>query len=443
MLRIPLQRWLGIGLGLVCGIWLLVVSPAFAQDQIFDQASGGTMVIGGNLNTDSFTFTHTYSDASQATGMIIAPNLSNYATSGGTATFGNVAVTGNANSSGDVRANSLITPAANFAGLLFQDNNNQVSGTAYLDVLSYSQGNGQLIIGANGQVSLADNATGNSITITPANFTVSLSGHNTGIISLQGSGAAITRYSTPNMTLDFSSAALPYIQMESSLATATLVGNVSAATLDFSEVSGGGVNISPTNQTLSFSNGFILNGNTSTTPFGKQSLVVGDNAAAAGVGAVAIGNASANGILAIALGNSSYASAGGSVALMGGNAFGNNSLALGQNSNTTAANSVALGTGVAAENWGAVVVGNNNTPVNGNATAWAPGDPAFIVGNGTNALTILNNGNITVGGTAIMNNSTKSLQINGPATLNGQANFSGNVILSHALGDISMGNYSN
>ncbi len=440
--RLPLRRWLGIGLGFAWGAWLGVVSPACAQDQIFDQASGGMMVIGGNLHTDGFTFTHTYPDASSATGMIIAPNLSHYVASGGAATLGNVVVTGNASSGGDVGANNVITPAASFAGLLFQDNQDQVSGTASLVGLGYAQGNGQLIIGPHGQVALTDNATGNSITITPANFTLSLSGHNTGIIPLQGSSGATTRYTTSNLAVDFSNAALPYVQMESALATATLAGNVSAATLAFAEVGGGGVNISATNQTISFSNGYILNGNSSTAPFGNQSLVVGDNALAAGAGAVALGNASANGTLAMALGNGSYASAGGSVALLGGNAFGANSLAFGQNANATAANSMALGTGVAVGNWGAVVVGNNNALVGGNATAWSPGDPAFIVGSGANALTIFNNGNITVGGAAIMNNSAKALQINGSATLNGQANFSGPVLLSHAAGDISMGNYS-
>jgi adhesin HecA-like repeat protein len=95
-------------------------------------------------------------------------------------------------------------------------------------------------------------------------------------------------------------------------------------------------------------------------------------------------------------------------------------------------------------------MGHNNQVVSGNATAWAPTDPAFIVGTGTGpaaggqatALAIYNNGNVVLGGPATLANPNGTLQVNGSAALNGQATFFGSVILTHPHGDISPGIYS-
>jgi len=421
---------------------------ARAQDQIFDAASGGDLQVSGNLDVDSFSFTHRYPDNSQASGGLFLPNASVFLTLGGPATFGNVTISGNTSSIGDVTAGNLFTEASYFGGILFQDNNDHLSGSAQFDAMSFGQGSGQLNFGANGILTLTDNSTGNRLVLNPADFTIRLSGRNSGVVSLVGSAPAATRYSSTNLTLDFSDAALPFIQLFSESGAAQLTGNASAATLNFSQLNGGGITVSPTGQTISFSNGFVLSGNSSATPFGARSVALGDGADVSGGGAVAIGGATANGNLAVALGNGSYASADGALALSGGSASGGNALAIGYNSAATATRATTLGQATSASNWGVVVVGYNNQEITGNATAWSPGDPAFIVGDGAvngpagNALIIYNNGNLSFDGPLNLTDSSKELRINGPVILNGQATFSGNVLLSQPQGDISMGIYS-
>lgn len=435
----------------LAGLWLgLAVSAAHAQDQTFDSISGGALQVSGNLSVGNFTFTHTYSNSTQATGALFLPNASTIVTLGGSVTFGNVTVSGNTTSEGDVSAGSLYTPVASFANIAFQDDNDEASGTVYLGALSFVQGNGQMSFGANGILSLTNNSTGNNLMINPADFTIHLSGVNSGVISLLGAAASVTRYSSTNLALDFSNSSLPYIQFFSPQSSSILEGNGSAATLNFSQWEGGGVTVSPTSQTISFSNGFVLSGNSTSMPFGGRSVAIGGNANASGNGAVAIGAAAANGNLALALGYASYASANGAVALAGGNATGGNSLAVGDNAVATAMGASALGPGTLAQNWGVVVFGYNNQGLAGNASAWSANDPAFIVGDGAgvnggrgNAIVIFNNGNVSFGGPVNLTNSTSQLQINGPAILNGQATFSGKMILLQSQGDVSMGNYTN
>lgn len=432
--------------------FLLVAPLMRAQDATYPGVTGGSVTVGGNLNTDGLSFTYTPTGGTAVSGGLFVPDLTNVITSGGNATLGNVTVSGAASVQGDVWVEDLYGPATGFMGTIFQDNNDQTGGTIYVGGLNFIHGNGELSVGSNGVLTVTDNGTGNRLVIRPSDFTLNVLGRNhSGVISLLGGGAVVTSYSGGNLTLDFGNAARPFVQLFGSSGSVQLAGNASAATLELTQAGGGGVTVSPTGQAITFSSGLVLAGNLSAAPFGSSSVALGDSAEAPGSGAVAVGAASANGNLAIALGDYGAASADGAVALGGGGATAVKALAIGANSAATANSATAIGPGASAQNWGAVVVGHNNLPISGNATAWAAGDPAFVVGVGANgnstgqanALVIYNNGTLSLGGPANLSNSGKLLQVNGPAVLNGQATFSGNVILAHPQGDISPGIYSN
>lgn len=213
-------------------------------------------------------------------------------------------------------------------------------------------------------------------------------------------------------------------------ATLTLTGNSGNIVLD------------PNNGTISV-NGTTFNSAGNITFFvGDYGFSVGNLAVATGMRSAAFGGAAnATGLESIALadgvtsGNSSVAMAYGnatgdfSVALGNSTAAGVSSLAFGVQSLANATGSIALGANVTADAWSSVTVGHYNANITGNATDWAAGDPAFVVGIGendttrTNGLVVLNNGNITMGG-----NSTST-------TING------NITISHPQGDIPMGQF--
>ena len=452
MVATPRPQWgrvLLMKVLLLGGVMACLAPLVQAQDRILDGVAGGSVTVTGNLNTDSFSFTHTLPDSTTVSGGVFVPDLSNYVNTGGVSTLNTVTIAGAATVGGDVFAGNLSIPAANFGGIAFQDGNDQVSGGVFFALLGFAQGNGQLSFGANGVMFLTDNASGNSLSIRPADFTISLNGRSSGMVSLFGENATVTNYGSTNMSLDFSDTAHPFVQLYTSAGSSKLTGNSSAATFNFAQAGGGGLTISPTGQTISFSNGFVLNGNSTSAPFGGLGVALGNDADAGGSG-VAIGYASANGSLAIALGDNSIAVASGSVALIGGNVTGTNAMALGANSIATAAGSAAFGPGTLAQTWGTVVVGHNNQVVTGNATVWAADEPALIVGIGANsttdgrasALVIFNNGHASITGPASLIDPSKTLQVNGSAILNGQATFSGNMVLTQPRGDISSGIYS-
>ncbi len=447
----PVRGARGVVAGLIGGM-MLVAPVARAQDATYPGVTGGTVSVGGNLYTDGMSFTHAVPGSASVTGGLLAPNLTNVITSGGNATLGNVTVSGATSAEGDIWVSDLYGMATGIGGTSFLDNNDQTSGTIYFGGLNFSQGGAQLSVGSNGILTITDNATGNRLAIRPSDFTLSVLGSNhTGVISLLGGGAVVTSYSGGNLTLDFASEARPFVQLFGSEGSVQLAGNASAATLEITQAGGGGVSVSPTGQAISFSSGLVVSGNTATAPFGNASVALGGSAGAPGPGAVAVGAASANGNLAIALGDNSTTTANGAVALAGGEATAGQALAMGMNSSASATGATAIGPGTAAQSWGAVVVGHNNLGVGGNSTGWAAGDPAFVVGVGAdgtsggqaNAMVIYNNGNVNLGGPANLTNSGKTLQVNGPAIMNGQATFSGGVILAHPQGDISAGIYSN
>jgi len=220
------------------------------------------------------------------------------------------------------------------------------------------------------------------------------------------------------------------------------------------------ITIDPSGQAIDFSNGVYLNSSSSTTQFGLDGLslaigsatVSGNNAFAIGSGSTATAQGAfafmdgsvASAISSLSIGYSSNVSAVGGVALAGGNA--------------TASNAFAIGVGTVSQTWGAFVVGHYNSAISGCTTAWAAQDPALVVGVGnstvpSNGLVILNNGNTTVSGTANFDNpdyvsptsgtQPQELQVNGAATIGGNATFNGNITATISPGgDVLMGTFA-
>ncbi len=436
--------------GVLLGGLVLAAAVAQAQDETYTGVTGGTMNVTGNLFTDGFNFTHKLPDSTTVAGGLFVPDLSNYALRNDNVNFTSVTVTGITTAAGDVWAGNVTVTPSVLGGITFVDNNDELNAGVDGAALNVAQGNGQIDVDAHALFTLTDNSTGNSLVIRPSDFTLSLVGnHHAGAISLLGTTEDPTSYNGGNLTLDFSDTAAPFMQLFAPGGSGALTGNASAATLNFARVGGNGLSLGPTGQAIAFSSGFVINGNSTSAPFGTMSVALGNNALANGSGSVASGNGSASGNLAVALGNNSLATSGGAVALAGGAASGNNAVAVGMYANAAATGSAAIGSGVSAQTWGTVVVGQNNRVLTGNATAWASSDPAFIVGvaanstsGGKNGLVIYNNGNLTLGGPANLVNGADTLLVNGSAVFNGQATFSGNVLLTQPRGDISPGIYS-
>ena len=428
-----------------------VATTARGQDENYSSLSGGTVRVTGNLSTDGFIFTHTLPNSTTVSGGLFVPDVTNYVSVNGEANFTSVTVAGATTALGDVRVGNATSTGPSFGGIVFVDNNDHVSAGVDGAGLNLAQGNGGTNLGPHAVFAVTDETTGNSLVVSPANFTLTVLGaHQSGSIPLLGGGGAPGGYASSNLTMDFSNAGQPFIQLFAPAGSAQLTGVASAATLNFVQIGGNNLTVNPGGEAIAFNGGFVINGTAPGAPFLGVSVALGNNAWATGTGAVASGNRSASGNLAVALGNNSGAFADGAVALAGGSAFGANAVALGWNATATANNAVAVGTGVSVQNWGAVVVGRNNRPVAGNATAWSASDPALIVGTGVdgttsgqaNTLVIYNNGSLVLGAPANLANGAGNLQVNGAAVFNGQATFSGNVILSHPHGDISPGIYS-
>jgi hypothetical protein len=245
------------------------------------------------------------------------------------------------------------------------------------------------------------------------------------------------------------------------LGNATVTGNDEVGAFVFTDsLSGSAIAISPANSSVIFSNGFSITGNASTAKVnsGQTALALGGNAMVSGTNAVAIsgGNASGNG--AIALGANSSASGVGAIAI-GANsaASGNGAVAL-AGGNATANNAIAVGLGTSSPTWGTTVMGHYNVPISGNASSYAPADPAFIVGignvtNPANGLVIYNNGdavgagNVTLANPAYVSPTSVfqpvELQVNGSVNFNGSATLNGNIILAQPAGNLSMGAFGN
>ena len=145
----------------------------------------------------------------------------------------------------------------------------------------------------------------------------------------------------------------------------------------------------------------------STTAIGESSTAIGKRAIASGFISTAMGQATtASGEVSTAIGNGSIASGHTSVAIGGGSkASGEEAIALGHNSYSKGKFSYAFGADITAKSYSEVVVGSNNdTTYSLSTNSWVLTEPLFTVGNaqpggpGKNALMVLKNGSVGIGG---------------------------------------------
>jgi hypothetical protein len=108
--------------------------------------------------------------------------------------------------------------------------------------------------------------------------------------------------------------------------------------------------------------------------------------------------------------------------------LGTSGLVVGNNSAASGTGAMALGANLTANSLDSVTVGHYNSNISGNGTTWVATDPAFIVGTGNsstpaNGLVVLNNGNTTIGG---------------DGAINGNETVGGNITVSKTLGSTSV-----
>ena len=341
----------------------------------------------------------------------------------------------------------------------FVDDGNAHSGQVYLTsaapqtTWSWAPFHGLATLDPNGNFSLTDNVSGNTVTMVPGNFSFVLS-HNGSVVATVPVGnipAANTIFASDgtvsvgggNIVVEGAGSSPGVI-----LGNYTVGTNPGGSALVLSAAgSNGTVSLDAGSQAVVFSSGFWLGGGSSLTKLGlgNLGLALGGSAAASAPGAMAIGGtANASGLNSLALaggvasGNGAFSAGSGSVA------GGDNSLAL-AGGQASGLGTVALGAGTVAQTWGATVVGHYNLPASGNATAWSAADPAFVVGGGANstapanALVISNNGTTTLNGNTTLTDANHQVQVNGASTFNGTVTFGGNLTLPQPLGDIPMG----
>ncbi len=375
----------------------------------------------------------------------------NALTAGGITLGGGLNVGGTLHVQNSLRLGTWWNGSAEHAGLTmnFVDDGDANSGQVYFTsaapqtTWSWEPNQGLVTLDANGNFSLTDNSSGNTVTMVPGNFSFVLS-HNGTVV------ATVPVGSIPMASTIFASDGTAtlgggniVIEGAGSSPSVTL-GNYSLGTN-----SGGGalvlsasgssqyIALDAISQMISFSNGFSIGGNSTQARLGlgNLGLAVGANSAANAMGAVA-------------LGGSANASGANAIALAGGAASGNSALAVGNGSLASGDNAVALGGGQASGN-GAVALGVGSVAQAARATVLGhynqPVSAAFVVGSGANstaaanALVISNDGTTTLSGNATLTDASHQLQVNGASTFNGTTTFGGNVSLPQPLGDIPMG----
>ncbi len=245
------------------------------------------------------------------------------------------------------------------------------------------------------------------------------------------------------------------------LGNATITGSDAAGAIVMTDThSSSNIAFSPANQSLVFSNGFSVSGNSSLVRLmaGGAGVAYGGNATVSGNDAVALAGGVAAGNLAVAMGANSSATADGAL-VVGANSVASASGAMAlAGGNASANQAIAIGPGTQSQTWGTTVVGHYNAPIAGNATAYSAADPAFVVGigaNGTalaNGLVIYNNGDAAANGDATLThpayvsptNATQpvELTVNGITNFNGPASLNGNVIVA-PQGSLPMGAFGN
>ena len=441
----------------------LTVAPIGVSLQGYNNAGAGLSV--GGLFISGYQV-----DASgvilNGTGVQNGDDASFYSlTTGGMAVGGGLSIGGNLFIQNQLSIGSWWDGSAAHGGVavtFFDDHNANSSqiyftGAAPQTVWSWSPSQGLVTLEPNGNLSLTDNLSGNTVTLVPGNFSFVLS-HNSTILAavpFSSINAASTVFASDgtitlgggNIVLDGASSA-PTVNLGNySLG----LNNSGSAWMLSSASSGKTIVLNTADAELIFSNGFSLGGDntqawiglsnlglafgSNTSAGAARAVAMGGQANASGVGALALSSGTASGNGSLALGNGSLASGSSSAAMAGGQATGNASL--------------ALGVGTVTQTWGAIATGHNNAPVSGNATAWSSEDAAFVVGSGANsaapanAMVIYNNGNITMSGNTTLTDASHQLQVNGASTFNGTVTFGGNVALPQPLGDVPMGPFGN
>jgi hypothetical protein len=382
-------------------------------------------------------------------------------TAGGLTVGGNLNISGNLFIQNSISLGSWWDGYATHSGvsLAFLDDDNQASSQVSFTGLApqmnwrWAPANGTVALDAQGNLTLADSTSGNSVALIPGNASVVLSHGATVVATLPLASlqpASTIFGSNSVLTLGNGSIALDGASSHPSMQ----LGNYSLALNDAGNAllltengSGNAVALDAAGQAVELGNGFSLGGNGSQTQIGlgNTGLAVGSNAAATAPGAVALaGNANASGMGALAMAGGLSAGSQAIALGSGSVAYGSDSVAL-AGGNATGSNAFALGLGVASPTWGTVVVGHYNQPISGSAATPTSAAPALVVGSGANStapanvLVIYNSGNMILSGNATLTDANHQLQVNGATTINGPANFSGNVWLGQAQGDVPMG----
>ena len=174
---------------------------------------------------------------------------------------------------------------------------------------------------------------------------------------------------------------------------------------------------------------------------GSNSVIIGGAGnKASGDCSFAMGNQSiASGFCSVALGSYSKAGSQNSVGLGGGNASGWYATAIGRMVTASGTYSFASGYNNTSQSLVETVLGINATIGNGNFDEFIDTDRLFVVGNGassearSNALTILKNGNTTIGGSLTFNGNGTNISLTFPTN----RGTSGQVLKTNADGTTS------
>ncbi len=158
-----------------------------------------------------------------------------------------------------------------------------------------------------------------------------------------------------------------------------------------------------------FRAGYVPGTEWDNTNRGFTSFAAGYKTTASGGTSVAMGyETNASGSVSVALGRATTASGGYSMTMgWGSTASGIYSMATGYYTTASSSRSTAMGSYTTASSYASLVIGRYNVLGSYTATSWVDTDPVFVIGNGTgiasgsNALTVLKNGNLKVGSPAV------------------------------------------
>lgn len=178
-------------------------------------------------------------------------------------------------------------------------------------------------------------------------------------------------------------------------------------------VSGAGIRLMWIPERAAFRAGRVQGDQWNAENVGIYSTAMGFNTMASGEYSTAMGEwTTANGNFSTAMGRNTTAF-GDYTTAMGRNAAasGDYSTAMGFSTMASGDYSTAMGEWTTAQAYASLVIGRWNV-IQGISGSWVPGDPLFVVGNGTssirsNALTLLKDGNLTIAGTLTQNSDAR------------------------------------